>query len=178
MTNRNKTAGDRYEREAQALLRDLLGLPDARRALGAGRKDDIGDIHAVPDTTIQVVGTQRDDHISTVAKKKLTDVELQRRRAGNTHSAVWMRLRGGEWRVLIDPLEAKRLGVAAGLLAPATVPAAIAVRHFAAVWVGTSHAQVVYVHRLDCYAMLPPQWAHLWHIARATEAGSRGVNVA
>ena len=43
MGNPSKDRGDRAELEVQALLRDLLGVP-ARRMLGAGRKDDIGDI--------------------------------------------------------------------------------------------------------------------------------------
>ena len=44
MTGSSKRKGDRAELEVQGILRDLLGVP-ARRALGAGRKDDVGDIY-------------------------------------------------------------------------------------------------------------------------------------
>jgi hypothetical protein len=53
MANSSKRKGDRAEIEVQGILRDLLGVP-ARRKLGAGRLDDIGDIDGLPDTVIQV----------------------------------------------------------------------------------------------------------------------------
>jgi hypothetical protein len=53
MGNPSKRKGDRAELEVQALLRDHLGVP-ARRQLGAGRKDDVGDMAGVPNTVIQV----------------------------------------------------------------------------------------------------------------------------
>jgi len=55
--NANKAKGDRGEREAVVVLCQLapdLVLPNARRKLGAGRKDDIGDLEVFPDVTIQV----------------------------------------------------------------------------------------------------------------------------
>lgn len=55
--NASKAKGDRGEREAVAVLCQLapdLVLPNARRKLGAGRKDDIGDLDVFPDVTIQV----------------------------------------------------------------------------------------------------------------------------
>lgn len=58
MANRSKNKGDRAEREAVALLQ--ARMPDiahqgAKRELGAGRKEDIGDIvRVVPETVIQV----------------------------------------------------------------------------------------------------------------------------
>jgi hypothetical protein len=58
MANSAKSKGDRAEREAVELLKTLL--PDvvnhgAKRELGAGRKEDIGDIvRVVPETVIQV----------------------------------------------------------------------------------------------------------------------------
>jgi Holliday junction resolvase len=53
MANRNKTKGDRAERALATLLTETLGKP-MRRMLGAGRKDDIGDIDGIDDTAIQV----------------------------------------------------------------------------------------------------------------------------
>lgn len=55
--NSAKAKGDRGEREAVAMLCQLapdLVLPNARRKLGAGRRDDIGDLEVFPDVTIQV----------------------------------------------------------------------------------------------------------------------------
>ena len=47
MTSPAKRKGDAAELEVQELLRTLLGVP-ARRMLGAGRADDVGDIAGVP----------------------------------------------------------------------------------------------------------------------------------
>jgi hypothetical protein len=58
MVNANKQKGDRAEREAvEALVSMSSGLrltPLQMRALGAGRKEDTGDIHVFPDVAIQV----------------------------------------------------------------------------------------------------------------------------
>lgn len=57
VANASKKKGDRFEREAAAYLIDQapdLVLPDCQRYLGAGRKDDIGDLRAFHDTTVQV----------------------------------------------------------------------------------------------------------------------------
>lgn len=60
MANPQKQKGDRAEREAVealVLLAGPLGLtmtPLQMRALGAGRKEDTGDIHVFPDVAIQV----------------------------------------------------------------------------------------------------------------------------
>ncbi|WP_375000166.1 hypothetical protein [Aeromicrobium sp. CTD01-1L150] len=57
MTNSSKSKGDRGEREAVAVLKHLsphllVDRPD--RFLGAGRKDDEGDLRVFPDTSVQV----------------------------------------------------------------------------------------------------------------------------
>jgi hypothetical protein len=55
--NASKQKGDRAEREAVAILvaaAPLLVLPTARRKLGAGRKDDMGDLDVFDGVTIQV----------------------------------------------------------------------------------------------------------------------------
>lgn len=58
MVNANKNKGDRAEREAvDALVALSSGLqltPLQMRALGAGRKEDTGDIHVFPDVAVQV----------------------------------------------------------------------------------------------------------------------------
>lgn len=98
--NPSKRKGDQAEREVAALLNQLLGVP-ARRKLGAGRQDDQGDIDGVPDTVIQVANRQARFY-ETVREKPL-EAEMQRERAGATHAASFLRLRGGEWRVVLTP---------------------------------------------------------------------------
>jgi hypothetical protein len=129
VTGSSKRKGDRAELEVQGLLRDLLGVP-ARRALGAGRKDDVGDIHGVPDTVIQVADWK--DALRAVREKPLECEEQRLRgeslrhahgrtpenhtlvtgRAGENHevfslgatfAATFVRLRGGEYRVVLTP---------------------------------------------------------------------------
>lgn len=95
MTNPQKRRGDKAELEVQGLLRDLLGVP-ARRALGAGRKDDIGDITGIPSTVISVAN-YRD--IGRAIREKLPHVEVQRERAGATFAAMFVRRPGGGYVV-------------------------------------------------------------------------------
>jgi hypothetical protein len=99
VTHPSKVKGDRAELEVQALLRDHLGVP-AGRMLGAGRKDDVGDITGVPDTTIQVCDWQ---DINGALRHKPDECETQRARAGTTFAATFIRMRGGLWRVAQTP---------------------------------------------------------------------------
>ena len=122
MSNPSKAKGDRAELEVQALWRDHTGVP-ARRALGAGRKDDVGDIHGVPNTVVQVAN--RKDVAAAVRLKPL-EAEIQRAHTGEwTHdlgnpdangvypvkwvtppvpfACTFLRLRGGEYRVVMTP---------------------------------------------------------------------------
>ncbi len=99
MTGSSKRKGDRAELEVQGLLRDLLGVP-ARRKLGAGRKDDIGDIDGVPDTVISVGNIAR---LSEAVREKPRECERQQERAGATFGATFLRLRGGDYRVVLTP---------------------------------------------------------------------------
>lgn len=92
----SKRKGDSAEREVQAILRDLLGVPTARRALGAGRTDDIGDIHGLPDTCIQV--TARAD-LAEAIRTKLPETVAQQNRAGALFGALFARRRGGTYVV-------------------------------------------------------------------------------
>lgn len=95
----SKRKGDKAELDVQGILRELLGVP-ARRALGAGRYDDMGDIHGVPNTVIQVCN-MRD--LATALREKPLEVERQRARAGVTFAATFMKLRGGSYRVVMTP---------------------------------------------------------------------------
>ena len=99
MANPNKRRGDRAELEVQAMLQDHLGVP-ARRALGAGRKDDMGDITGVPDTCISVVNWQ---NVAAAVREKPAECEVQRERKGCTFAGTFVRLRGGEFRVVMTP---------------------------------------------------------------------------
>jgi len=57
VANASKNKGDRFEREAAAYLLEHAAdivLPDCQRLLGAGRKDDIGDLRAFVDVAVQV----------------------------------------------------------------------------------------------------------------------------
>jgi hypothetical protein len=97
MANPSKRKGDRAELEVQALLRDCLGVP-ARRKLGAGRKDDMGDIDGVPNTVIQIANLSR---VSEGVREKPLEAEKQRVKAGVPFAATFLRLRGGDYRVVM-----------------------------------------------------------------------------
>lgn len=108
MANSSKRKGDRAEIEVQELLRELLGVP-ARRKLGAGRKDDVGDIDGVPDTVIQVANHK---DVARAVREKPLECEAQRGRSMSdvhrppwpcTFAATFVRLRGGEYRVVLTP---------------------------------------------------------------------------
>ena len=100
VTNRSKDKGDRAEREVQALLRSLLGMDSIRRALGAGRKDDVGDITGVPHTAVQVA-----DWASPLRAidTKLPEVEAQRLNAKKRFGVLFIRRRGGKYIVVMSP---------------------------------------------------------------------------
>ena len=100
MTNSSKAKGDKAELEVQGLLRDLLGYP-CRRALGAGRKDDCGDIHGLPATVIQVANWPADT--LGAVRHKPVEADRQRDNAGVPFAATFVRLRGGEYRVVMTP---------------------------------------------------------------------------
>lgn len=100
MTGSAKIKGDAAERDAAAILSDLLGYP-VRRQLGAGRLDDVGDLSGVPDTVVQVAWWPSDT-LRAVRDKPL-EAERQRERAGATFAATMVRLVGGVWRVVLLP---------------------------------------------------------------------------
>ena len=93
MPNPQKRKGDAAERELAHKLHGLLGLP-IRRKLGAGRKDDTGDIDGLPNCTAQAKNYA--DTLRAI-REGLPAVETQRNNAGTTHSVLFVRRRGGEW---------------------------------------------------------------------------------
>ena len=99
MASSSKRKGDRAELEVQGLFRDHLGIP-ARRALGAGRKDDVGDIHGVPHTVVQVVNWR---DVAAAVRNKPNEAERQRENAEMPFAATFVRLKGGEYRVVMTP---------------------------------------------------------------------------
>lgn len=97
MANPNKRKGDSAEREAAALLTDLLNTP-VRRKLGAGRKDDTGDIDGVDNWTIQV--KNRKDIARTI-REGMPQLEQQRKNNKTDNAAMMLRQHGGNWLVVL-----------------------------------------------------------------------------
>jgi hypothetical protein len=90
------------------MLREHLGVP-ARRALGAGRKDDVGDITGVPNTVIQVADWKE---VARAVREKPLEAQQQAERKGRylyedgvmrgtALAATFVRLRGGDYRVVL-----------------------------------------------------------------------------
>ena len=102
MANSAKRRGDRAEREVCALLADLTGY-NVKRALGAGRAEDVGDAFGLPGAVIQVVDWK--DVIRAVREKPIT-AEAQRLNAGVDLAWTAVRLRGGVWRFVQTPEQA------------------------------------------------------------------------
>ena len=99
MSNPAKAKGDRAELEVQELLRTLLGVP-ARRMLGAGRLDDVGDIDGVPRTVVQVAN-YRD--LSRALREKVDACPAQQERAGADFGVCFLRRPGGRYVVAMTP---------------------------------------------------------------------------
>jgi hypothetical protein len=109
----SRRKGIAAEREVAALLSDLLGVKVTRR-YNLGTHEDIGDL-ILQDTVIQVVNAPSDT-LRAVREKPL-ECEAQRKRAFNGHwmactqgyhrspafAATFVRLRGGEYRVVLTP---------------------------------------------------------------------------
>ena len=102
MTGTAKRKGDAAELEAARLIHNLLGQP-ARRKLGAGRADDMGDIDGIPDTTIQVCATGPANLVARGLVLKPREADAQSETAGTTFAATFVRIRGGTWRVVLTP---------------------------------------------------------------------------
>ncbi len=99
MTSPSKRKGNKAELEVQGMLREHLGVP-ARRTLGAGRSDDMGDIEGVPDTAIQVANWA---DLNRAVREKLPMLERQMVNAGATRGALFCRRVGGKWVIVLTP---------------------------------------------------------------------------
>ena len=99
MANSGKRKGDRAEREVCALLSDLTGY-NIKRALGAGRQEDVGDAFGLPGAVLQIADWK--DVIRAVREKPL-EAERQREHAGVDLAWTAVRLRGGVWRFVQTP---------------------------------------------------------------------------
>jgi hypothetical protein len=99
VSNPQKRKGDAAEREVAGILTDLLGVK-AQRALGAGRKEDVGDVFGIPDTVIQVAA-HRD--INEALRRKLPETVAQQGHAGATFGALFLRRTGGGFVVCMTP---------------------------------------------------------------------------
>jgi ribosomal protein L27 len=93
MANPRKAKGDRAEREVCKRLSELLGRK-VERKLGAGRRDDTGDVAGLPNCVGQV--KNYDDTLRAI-REGLADIEVQRLNAGVDHSVILIRQRGGRW---------------------------------------------------------------------------------
>ena len=102
MTNSSKNKGDEGERECAALLNDLLGTTTIQRALGAGRKEDVGDIHGVAQVAVQVF---RGKNWTTAINEKLPEVEQQRKNRRVRFASLWVRRLNSPipWIVVMSP---------------------------------------------------------------------------
>lgn len=86
------------------MLREQLDLPGVRRALGAGRKDDVGDIDGVPQVAIQVAWWANP---MNAINAKIEDVDRQRRNKRVRFGALFVRRtrtrNGPPWIVVMTP---------------------------------------------------------------------------
>lgn len=105
MTSRQKRKGDQAEREVCALLADELGV-HARRAFGAGRGLDEGDVVGVPRSVVQVCAYS---DVGRAVRDKLPGVELQRINARADFGWLFVRRRGGRYVAIpTDPFAVMR----------------------------------------------------------------------
>jgi hypothetical protein len=91
--NTAKAKGDRAERELATLIHQQTGWT-VRRKLGAGRKDDAGDLDGLPDCTAQI---KNYTDPARALREILLELEPQRINAGTTFAAGFIRHPGGRW---------------------------------------------------------------------------------
>lgn len=103
MTTPSKRKGDAAELEIAALLTGLLGF-NVRRAIGAGRQDDTGDLVGIPDTTVEVKNYAT---VSDAINAGIPDLEREMQNSGHLFGAVLVRRRRARthrW-VVVMPVE-------------------------------------------------------------------------
>jgi hypothetical protein len=99
VSNPQKRRGDRAEREVAAILSDELGVT-CRRELGAGRRDDCGDIR-LDNTCIQVKNYRSLDEATS--KAHMDALERQQANADAEFAAMFCRRVGGRYLVVMTP---------------------------------------------------------------------------
>lgn len=99
MSNPSQRKGSRAELEAARLLSDLLGY-DVKRALGAGRAEDVGDLFGIPETVIQVKNFKS---IARAVTEARDGAEQQARNAGVPFRTGMVRHPGGAWTMCMSP---------------------------------------------------------------------------
>jgi Holliday junction resolvase len=98
MTHPNARKGAAAERELADLLANELGFTVKRRR-NLGTHEDVGDLYGVPDLTVQCANW---GDIARAVRVKPLECEQQRLNAGTQFAATFLRLRGGEWRVVLS----------------------------------------------------------------------------
>ena len=96
MTNPSKRKGDAAELEIAKILSDRLGI-DCKRLLGAGRAEDVGDLHGLDDWTAQVAWWPKRG-VLRAFREKPEECEQQQNNAGSSFGVSFIRMHGGLWR--------------------------------------------------------------------------------
>jgi hypothetical protein len=96
VTASSKAKGDWAEREIAGLLCDHLGTP-VQRLLGAGRKEDVGDLHGLDGWTAQVAWWPSRGILRSFRDKPV-ECEQQQINSGDTFGVTFIRMTGGVWR--------------------------------------------------------------------------------
>lgn len=102
MTNPQKDKGAQFEREVASLLHQQLGYP-AKRALGAGRKLDTGDIYGIPRTVIQCANWA---NVLQAIRHKPLAADEQRFNADADFALTVVKLRGNVVRWILTTEQA------------------------------------------------------------------------
>ena len=98
MAHPSKRKGDAAERELAHLLADITGL-EVRRKLGAGRKDDTGDLHGIPGVTCEVKNYRS---IVDGINEGLADLAREQANSGDPLAVCFVRRPGGRWIAVMD----------------------------------------------------------------------------
>jgi hypothetical protein len=93
VTSASKRKGDQAEREIAHILTDQLG-PLVRRRLGAGRRDDTGDLDGLEQTTVEVKAYA---DIARAVREGLADCTTEQTNAGTPFGVAFIRRPGGRW---------------------------------------------------------------------------------
>ena len=86
-------------REAAELMTEVTGF-ECQRNLSAGIPGDVGDLHGIPNTVIQVCDWA-DKNSACLVKPR--EVEVQKENAGVDFVGTMVRFRGGKWRIVLTP---------------------------------------------------------------------------